>query len=394
MAAAVSVRPVLDQRAKQWLAGLAIAAALAAVTAMTYAAGGTRTVLPHLFYVPIMLAAARFGFRGGIAAAIAATLLCGPVMPLEVAAGEPQVLAGWLSRGVFFLTIGSLAGGMLRSRGRSYERELTAEFQREMRLAETDPLRADPSVEQRIRAVLDEGLFHPVFQPVYSLPDGQLIGVEALSRFTSSPQQPPDVWFAEAASVGLGTELELAAITRAIADSAALPAGVALAVNCSPSTLTDPRFHQLVASHPRRCVTVEVTEHAVVDDYGHLARVLDQLRRSGVRLAVDDVGAGISSLRHIVRLAPDIIKLDISLTQHVNDDPIRRVLADCLIQFAHRTGSTLVAEGIEDEADLATWRELGASAVQGYLMGRPGPLPAPQQSQVIARRRAETRSPT
>ncbi len=385
MAAAAGDRPILDHRARKWLAALAIAAALAAVTAATHAAGGTRTVLPHLFYVPIMLAAIRFGFRGGLAAGVAATLLCGPAMPLDVAAGEPQLLVGWLSRGVFFLTIGSLAGGMLRSHRRSYERDLTAEFQREMRLAVTDPLRGDPSVEKRVRAVLDEERFHPVFQPIYSLPDGHLIGVEALSRFTSSPQQPPDVWFAEATSVGLGTDLELAAIARAIADSSALPAGVTLAVNCSPSTLTDPRFHQLVASHPGRCLTVEVTEHAVVDDYGHLAQVLDQLRRSGVRLAVDDVGAGISSLRHIVRLAPDVIKLDISLTQHLHDDPIRKVLADCLIQFAHRTGSTLVAEGIENPADLATWQELGASAVQGYLLGRPGPLPVPRRSGLIAR---------
>lgn len=152
-----------------------------------------------------------------------------------------------------------------------------------------------------------------------------------------------------------------------------LPARVELSVNCSPATLTDPRFHELAAGHPRRRLIVEVTEHAVVDDYPSLERSLARLRDLGARLAIDDAGAGISSLRHIVRLGPDIIKLDISLTQHLQDDPVRRALADCLIQFADRTDSQLVAEGIEDVADLVAWTELGACAARATCWAARGP---------------------
>jgi len=87
---------------------------------------------------------------------------------------------------------------------------------------------------------------------------------------------------------------------------------------------------------------------------------------------VDDAGAGFASLQHIVRLAPDVIKLDISLTQDVGSSAVRRALGGGLVEFVHHTGATLVVEGIEDEADLRTWSELGADAVQGYLVGRPG----------------------
>ncbi len=94
-----------------------------------------------------------------------------------------------------------------------------------------------------------------------------------------------------------------------------------------------------------------------------------------MRIAVDDAGAGFASLRHIVRLSPDIIKLDISLTQHIREDPVLRALAAALVQFAHQTGTELIAEGIETTADLAAWQDLGAHAAQGYLLARPAGLP-------------------
>jgi EAL domain-containing protein (putative c-di-GMP-specific phosphodiesterase class I) len=239
----------------------------------------------------------------------------------------------------------------------------------------------------RVDATLSQGHFHPVFQPIYSLRDGRLVTVEALTRFTAEPVRPPDVWFAEAHAVGLGIELELAALRAALHEGRSLPAGVELAVNLSPGVLVDPRVHaELTGSQDVQPLVVEVTEHAAVDDYPRLTAVLDQLRAAGVRVAVDDAGAGFASLRHVVRLAPDILKLDRTLTRDVHVDPVQRSLATCLAAFARQTGTQLVAEGVEHPDELAIWQELGADAAQGYLLGRPGPLPAADVTDVLAGR--------
>jgi EAL domain-containing protein (putative c-di-GMP-specific phosphodiesterase class I) len=187
-------------------------------------------------------------------------------------------------------------------------------------------------------------------------------------------------------------DLEIAAIAAALATGADLPPDVALSFNASPSTLCDERLVELLDATEPRPLIVEVTEHAVVDDYRQLDDAMVSLRRRGVRLAVDDAGAGFASLRHIVRLQPELIKLDPSLTQNLRDDPVRGPLADCLIEFARRTGSAIIAEGIETPADLATWRDLGAHAVQGHLLGRPGALPAPAWTGAL--RRPETTART
>jgi EAL domain-containing protein (putative c-di-GMP-specific phosphodiesterase class I) len=382
----LSGSPLGDARRQRWTAGTAITLLLAAVWAVTYLAGGTRTVLPHLFYVPIMLAGLRFGPRGGIVAALAATVLCGPLMPLDVGAGAPQPSPAWVSRGAFFLIVGTLAGGMLRHLRRGYERDLSRQLRREMQLDTSSPA-ADTEAFARIEDVLRTRSMHSVFQPIYSLRDGRLVAVEALSRFEPTPVRPPDAWFEEAARAGLGTELELLAVETALAASTEVPGGVAVTLNSSPDLLCEPRFLTLVEEYPERHLVVEVTEHAVVDDYARLTDAVAALRARGVRIAIDDAGAGFSSLQHIVRLAPDIIKLDLSLTQHLHDDPVRRALADCLVRFAHEAGCELIAEGIEHPNDLQTWSELGAHAAQGYLLGRPGPLPVAASSGVVTGRR-------
>jgi EAL domain-containing protein (putative c-di-GMP-specific phosphodiesterase class I) len=99
--------------------------------------------------------------------------------------------------------------------------------------------------------------------------------------------------------------------------------------------------------------------------------VLRPLRSDGLRLAVDDAGAGYASFRHILKLAPDIIKLDMSLTRHIDTNRSCRALASALIRFAAETGSTVVAEGVETDAELHALRELGVVKMQGYLLGRP-----------------------
>jgi EAL domain-containing protein (putative c-di-GMP-specific phosphodiesterase class I) len=122
---------------------------------------------------------------------------------------------------------------------------------------------------------------------------------------------------------------------------------------------------------------VEITEHELIEDYAHLLDALTPLRTAGIRLAVDDAGSGYASLRHILSLQPDIIKLDIALTRGVDTDPVRRALASALVGFARDTGSVIVAEGIETSAELAALQRLGVPLGQGFYLARPGDLPLP-----------------
>ncbi len=377
-------------RAPHWLAAFALGLLLAAVWMIVHATGGTQRAFTHLFYIPVILSVLRFRWAGAAVTSLAATIVCGPLMPLNSVTGETQQATSWLFRGVMFLAIGSLAYLAI-----ALHRQLTVNrFALEVRDALTRSgqpgAEVDPELVPLMADVLDHRRFHPVFQPVYSLADGGLVAVEALTRFDGEPYRTPDKWFAAAAAAGVGDELEVAAIEAAIEASAGLPLQISLSVNASPTTLGNPHLLELLAAAPRQMV-VEITEHSVIEDYHLLQGTVDALRALGVRIAVDDAGAGISSLRHIVQLSPEVIKLDISLTQGVGTSALRRALAGALIDFAQRTDAQLIVEGIEEVTDLTTWAALGADAVQGYLVGRPGNLPVAPHSALVSSLRGGAR---
>jgi len=220
----------------------------------------------------------------------------------------------------------------------------------------------------RIQAVIESGGIHPVYQPIVDLAKGRVTGVEALARFdTGMPLQ----WFEEASDVGLREELETSALAVALAGLPALPPKAYLALNLSPSTLLCRDVARLLGAVPLERIVIEMTEHAPVGDYEALNRALRPLRDAGVRVAVDDAGAGFSSLRHILLMVPDIIKLDISLTRGIDGDRPRRALSCALVAFARETATTIVAEGIETDAELRTLREIGVTEGQGFLIARP-----------------------
>jgi len=216
-----------------------------------------------------------------------------------------------------------------------------------------------------------------VLQPIVDLATREVVGAEALSRFTTAdgrPQRPEQV-FTDARSAGVGAAMERAAIVSGLQLLPTLPPDTYLSLNASAESLLDPGLgHLLLASDPRRLV-VEVTEHDPVDDYAALAARTEDLRREGVRLAVDDAGAGFSSLQHVLHLAPDIVKLDIAFVRGIDADPARRAVARALVGFASELGSTVVAEGIERTAELAVLQELGVACGQGFLLGRPARTP-------------------
>ena len=230
----------------------------------------------------------------------------------------------------------------------------------------------------RITQVIEQDRIAMVYQPIHRLRDGRPVGVEALARFPDQAARTPDKWFAEAARIGLGTELELLAVRQAIRGLPFIPAELYVALNVSPSTALSPELEKIVAAAPAGRLVVEVTEHSKVADREMLAAALARLRRHA-KVAIDDVGAGYSGLRRILDLRPDILKLDMSLTRDVDSDPARSALARALVTFADGIGCRIVAEGIETEAEMRALRSLGVGYGQGWHFSRPMPSVAVRQ---------------
>ncbi|PWS36513.1 diguanylate phosphodiesterase [Falsiroseomonas bella] len=242
--------------------------------------------------------------------------------------------------------------------------------------AELEAQRQGQARRAALDAVMQGSNFSVVFQPIMDLARMSTVSCEALCRFSPQPYRSPDKWFRDAAEAGLAVDLELMVIERALAALDALPQAVTLSVNASPETILSGRLEEaLIARHLPRTV-LELTEHAMVPDYGALQSILAPLKNRGLKIAADDAGAGYSGLQHLIQLQPDIIKMDMSLTRSLDADPARRALASAMTYYARETRAILVAEGIETEAELATLRSLGVDRGQGYLLGRPAPLAA------------------
>ena len=249
---------------------------------------------------------------------------------------------------------------------------IVLELSSQLRREEIELQRLSARVEEIQRFVSGEGLAIHV-QPIVDLQTREVVGYEALARFRSLPPRPPNEWFAEAAALELGTQLELATIGRAVALLPALPEATYLSLNTSHRTVAVPELLALLGPDAKRLV-VEITEHEPVEDYDELARSLQPLRDLGVRIAIDDAGAGYASLRHTLALGPDIVKVDISLTRSIDMDRGRRALASALISFADEMDMQIIAEGIETEAELATLVDLGVRYGQGYHLAEPAAL--------------------
>lgn len=239
-------------------------------------------------------------------------------------------------------------------------------------LFEPDLARIDEGGGTRdaIRQAIDEDLVRIAVQPIVDMRDGSVVGAEALARFPAEPFPHPGAWFAAALEVGLTPELEIACARKALALLRSRPEGTTLSVNFSPGTVMDGLPEQL-GEVPWDRIVIELTEHVPVEDYSVLNAALAPLRERGAQVAVDDTGAGFASLRHILDLAPDVIKIDIGITRGVDSDPSRAAIVTMLVSFAERMGVRVVAEGVETEAERDTMLELGAVYGQGYLFGRP-----------------------
>ena len=239
--------------------------------------------------------------------------------------------------------------------------------------------RGSHAAEHEIRSILDGQLITMVLQPIVRLRDRKVVGVEALSRFEAEPPRAPNEWFALADEVGLGVDLEVLAIRKALELLPTLPANVYLSVNVSPATVIGGYLGAALFGTRWSRIVLEVTEHAAVEDYAELNRALQPLKELGARLAVDDAGSGYASLRHILNIAPDIIKLDLSMSREVATNRGARAVVAALVSFARESGSVVVAEGIETPEQLNALQAQGVHYGQGYLLGEPrAPRGAPK----------------
>ena len=235
---------------------------------------------------------------------------------------------------------------------------------------EVDAFHHRETEHSRISMLLDGDAPSMVLQPIFDLLDGHCIGVEALSRFPAGYGNPEQV-FSAAHAVGLGLELERQALLRAFSLVPGLTPGQFLAVNITPKVAQE--LAARVVEHPEvfPSLVLEITEHAAIESYATLRKMLAPWRERGLRLAIDDAGAGYASLKHVVELQPDIIKIDRSLIDGCAADRARRSAIGAFVLLALDSGATVIAEGVELPADLEAIRDLGVDAAQGYLLARP-----------------------
>lgn len=223
----------------------------------------------------------------------------------------------------------------------------------------------------RLEAVIAERAFTPVFQPIFELESGRVVGYEALTRFDDGT--PPEIRFAEAARLGLGVALEAACLAAAVSAARALVPSAWQSHNVSPALVLEGVILRQVVDGADRPLLVELTEHDPVDDYPRLRAALDRLGE-GARLSVDDAGSGYASLKHILALRPAFVKLDSTWVSGLQHDPARQALVAGLMYFASTTGCQLIAEGVETTEERAVLDRLAVKLGQGYLLGHPRPL--------------------
>jgi EAL domain-containing protein (putative c-di-GMP-specific phosphodiesterase class I) len=251
-----------------------------------------------------------------------------------------------------------------RERARAHEERLTFDAERRRR------------IQDRIGRMIDGTGLDVAFQPIVDLASGRVVGAEALARFKDADGHaiPTERCFLDAHAVDMGVELELAVIRRALeCHQTRLPKGRYLALNVSPAVLEQDELALAIARHDMddRPLVIEITEHQPVEDYVALGAQLDRLRELGVRVAIDDVGSGFASFRHVTRVNPDILKLDRTLVCGIDDDPVRQSLASAIVAFAKDVGATVVSEGIESESELCCLKGLSVGCGQGFYLARP-----------------------
>ncbi|MGZ8480938.1 MAG: EAL domain-containing protein, partial [Candidatus Limnocylindria bacterium] len=201
-------------------------------------------------------------------------------------------------------------------------------------------------VREELISIVEHESFSSVYQPIVRLADRSVLGFEALTRFEDGT--PPDRRFVEAESVGMGLRLESETLTRALSQPELIPESSTINLNVSPAIILEGTILARLLEPVTHPVVLEVTEHRQIDDYEAIRQALRKLPTL-VGLAIDDAGAGFASLRHVIELRPQYVKLDRALISGVDGDSARRAVVAGMVQFARTAGCELIAEGVETE---------------------------------------------
>ncbi|MGH9297872.1 MAG: EAL domain-containing protein [Acidimicrobiales bacterium] len=241
-------------------------------------------------------------------------------------------------------------------------------------LGETTPA-IDPEsaavTAEMIEEVLAGGSVEIAWQSIVSLVDRAVLGYEALARFSRDPAVSPGAWFAAAERLGRRAELELSAVRAAIGQIDLLPDSAFMSLNVSPPVVVSSALLDALGGLPPERIVIEIAEDAAAELGPELSVSLDALHELGIRLALDDTGSGLVSLRQLLGLHADIIKIDTDVTRCIDSDPTRQAIAYALKSLAERSGALSLAEGVETEEEAEMLSSLGIDAAQGYLFGRP-----------------------
>ena len=236
------------------------------------------------------------------------------------------------------------------------------------------------------------GELHLVYQPIVELSTGKPSGVEALVRWNHPVRGPiaPSEFIPLAEETGFITQLGDWVLRNATREVASWPdQNLRCSVNLSARELADPclldrvqKALEISGLSPQR-LTLEVTETAVMVDVDEAVRVLEQLKRLGVRVAIDDFGTGYASLGYLRRLPVDVLKIDRSFVSGLEERPEELTIAAAVVGLAHGLGLAVVAEGIETDDQRLALLWMGCEYGQGYHFARP--LPATATADVLSR---------
>lgn len=240
--------------------------------------------------------------------------------------------------------------------------------------------REDDHRAEDLDEILSSGRIRTLWQPVVDLRDRREVGREAFSRGPEGgPLADAERLVELAERTGRVLQLERLCHSKALTSvGRELPAGARLFLNTSSHTLRErlgagPDFEEEVRAAGLACgdVVIEIAERQTRDDRGRIQEAVARLRKSGFAIAIDDMGAGNSSLQAIVDLEPEYMKFDVALVRGIDQSLIKRSLLETLVELSLKLGSRVVAEGIESEAELQTLVGMGVPLGQGNHIAPP-----------------------
>lgn len=280
-----------------------------------------------------------------------------------------ELLIGMLQRDFPHLPLIGLHMGYAPLQGKDLTKEIYRGIRDAQQMAKYGMNTKEYQYLHQFREILLQEDVHMLYQPIVSLKTGKPFGWEALARGPeNSFFYPPANLFKYAEETKNTFQLEKICRRKAMAQLSHVEPQEKLFINLDPRSIEDPF---LMNQPTPEQVVLEITERHAIHNFQSFRRTIDRYRKKGYLIAVDDAGAGYSSLEMIAELYPDFIKMDMSLVRHVDKDPVKRALLEAFLSFAAKVKCKIIAEGIEEESELRTLMELGVEYGQGYLLGKP-----------------------